>query len=146
MVSMIFIRILFALFSIHIARADIKTGAVPRLAFILAFPFFIMLKALLKDGNQLLENIFAALAGLMVFLLAYFLSGRRLGLADVWYSALIGLVLGLYWWYAAIGLACVTGIAYIIVAIITANKRQIPFIPCMAFGSITMIIIKGFLP
>ena len=141
MVSMIFIKVFFALFSISIAGADFKTGAVPRLIFIFAFPFFIMLKALLKEGNQFLENIFAALAGLTVFLLAYFLSGKRLGLADVWYSALIGLVLGLSWWYAAIGLACVTGIA----SILSANKREIPFIPCMAFGSIAVSIIEGIL-
>ena len=141
MVSMIFIKVLFALFSITIARVDFKTGVIPRLAFVLAFLFFIVLKALLKEGNQFLENIFAALAGLTVFLLAYFLSGKRLGLADVWYSALIGLVLGLSWWYAAIGLACVTGIVYII----AAKERQIPFIPCMAFGSIVISIIKGLL-
>ena len=132
-------KVLFAVFSIIIAAADIKTGKVPRLAFVIAFPFFLVL-ALLQNEIRLPMTVLAgALLGFLVFLLAYFVSGKKLGLADVWYSALIGLVLGPWWWYAAMGCACVCGIVYIMVS----KRRKIPFIPLMAFGSFAMIIIEA---
>ena len=136
---MMLIKIIFTFFSILISRADIKTGEVPRIAFIFAFPFFIILKLLLKEKNYFIESILGVLTGLLVFLFVYFFSGKRLGLADVWYSALIGLVIGLWCWYAAIGLACVAGIFYIR----TVKQRKIPFIPFMALGSLIINIIRG---
>ena len=136
---MMWMKILFGFFSMFIAGADIKTGAVPRIAFIFAFPFFILLKLLLGEGNNALESLMGVLAGLFVFLLVHIITGKRLGLADVWYSALIGLVLGPWWWYAAIGLACVTGVIYSL----AVKQRRIPFIPFMALGSMAMYIIQG---
>ena len=140
MMHAVFGKVLFAVFSIIIAAADIKTGKVPRLTFVTAFPLFLVL-ALLKNGFHLpLGALTGALLGLLVFLIAFFVSGKKLGLADVWYSALIGLVLGPRWWYAAMGCACVCGVVYILVS----KRRRIPFIPLMAFGSFVMIIIEAF--
>ena len=141
MASMMLLKIIFALFSMIIATLDIKTGAVPRFVFIFAFPFFSVFKALLQEGNPLMESAIGILAGLIVFLLAYFFSGRKLGLADVWYSALFGLVLGPWWWYGTIILSCIIGA----ICILAAKQRQITFIPCMAFASIAMDILKGVL-
>jgi len=138
MASMMWLKILFAFFSIIIAWADIRTGAVPRIAFVSAFLFFIVFKASLEEG-QLLESVIGVLIGLFVFLLVYAISGGRLGLADVWYSALIGLVLGPWRWYAAIGLACAAGAVYSL----AVKRRRIPFIPFMALGSLVMIIMRG---
>ena len=121
-----------------ISAADIKIGAIPRIAFIIAFPFFIAIRVLLQEQYQLWEAISGGLAGLLVFLLAYLVSGKKLGLADVWYSALIGLVLGPWWWYTAMGLACITGVIFILVT----KQRQIPFIPFMALGSMAVNIIQ----
>ena len=129
-------KILFTIFSIIIALADIKTGAIPRIAFCVAFPFFFILR-LLQAGPQLPELILGgALTGLTVFLLAFFISSKKLGLADVWYSALIGLALGPWRWYGAISCACIAGIIYML----AFKRRQIPFIPLMALGSVLMII------
>ena len=122
-----------------IAATDIKTGKVPRAAFIFAFPFFFILKLLLKEQLPAWEPIAGAIIGLSIFLLAFFISGRKLGLADVWYSALIGLILGPLWWYAAIGSACIAGIIYILIS----NQIKIPFIPLMAFGSIIVNIAQS---
>jgi len=130
---------LFTLFSAAIAAADIKTGKVPRAVFIFAFPVFFVLKLLLKEQLPAWEPIAGAMIGLLIFLLAFFISGRKLGLADVWYSALIGLILGPLWWYAAIGSACIAGIIYILIS----KQFRIPFIPLMAFGSIIIIIVQG---
>jgi hypothetical protein len=138
LVFMMWIKILFVLFSLIITRADITKGAVPRLAFIFAFPFFFMLK-LMRERNDVLESLIGVLIGLIVFLFVHIITSRKLGLADVWYSALIGLVLGPWWWHAAIGLACVTGVIYILIS----KQRLIPFIPFMALGSAVIYYFQG---
>ena len=140
MMTAILSKTLFTVFSFIIAIADIKTGMIPRLAFILAFPVFLALGLLQNETFSILATLAGALLGLIVFLLAYFISRKRLGLADVWYSALIGLVLGPLWWYAAMGFACVIGIIYMFVS----RQKKIPFIPLMALGSVTMEIIRTF--
>lgn len=141
MISDIQWKALFVLFSIVIATIDIKTGKVPRAAFIIAFPAFFILRVLLDERRPSWMLIAGCLTGLIIFLIVFFISGKRLGLADVWYSALIGLVLGLWWWYAAMGSACIAGIVYLLIS----RQRRIPFIPFMALGSIiTCIIHEAF--
>jgi len=65
-------------------------------------------------------------------------SKKKLGLADAWYSGIIGFVLGPLWWHAAVSVACVLGILYILFS----KKPKIPFIPLMAIGGIAVNIIK----
>jgi prepilin signal peptidase PulO-like enzyme (type II secretory pathway) len=135
-------KLLFFLFSAAVAFMDIKTGAVPRIAFVLAFPLFFILK--LVSDAPLWPSIAGALAGLSVFLLAFFISKKKLGLADVWYSSLIGLALGLWHWYIAVSFACLLGIAYILLLKKPFSfKPSIPFIPFMAAGAAAAVIIEG---
>jgi prepilin signal peptidase PulO-like enzyme (type II secretory pathway) len=133
------IIVTFAIFSFVIALLDIKIGSAPRIAFIVAFSVFFTLNILKAEYYPLLVSIAGMLIGLFVFFLAFFISKKKLGLADIWYSGLIGLVLGPFWWYPAIGIACLTGVAYLFIF----KKRRIPFIPFMAVGSITMFIVQG---
>ena len=135
-------RILFVLFSLIIAAADIKTGMIPRLAFVIAFPLFFILLCMFGEETFFpVMAIAGMLVGLFVFLLAYLITGKKLGLADVWYSALIGMVLGPWWWYAAIGCACTIGIMYMLIS----KRQKIPFIPLMALGSIAIVFFLEFL-
>ena len=133
-------KTLFAIFSTAISVTDIKTGVIPRLAFIVAFLIFALIKILFIDNFSILYSVSGLFLGLIIFLFAYFLSGKNLGLADVWYSALIGFLLGPLWWHVAIGLACIIGIAFII----GTNKKRIPFIPLMATGAISASVGKGW--
>jgi len=135
----ILLKISFVIFSGLIAISDIRTNCVPRLAFICAFFIFLPLKFLIYEEQMLIESFIGCMAGLMIFLFTYFITGKKLGLADVWYSALAGMVLGPWKWFAAIGCACLTGIAVILLR----KKREIPFIPHMAAGSIIMLFIGG---
>ena len=129
---------LFFVFSFGITLADIRKGEVPRVAFVIAFPIFFVLRV--GWGRfPLWESAAGMLAGLSVFLFAFFISGGKLGLADVWYSALIGLVLGPRRWYGAACLACAGGA----IALLVIGKHRIPFIPFMALGSVAMIFIQG---
>jgi prepilin signal peptidase PulO-like enzyme (type II secretory pathway) len=139
MIQAIFVKILFSIFSFAVAVSDIKNGAVPRIAFVFAFPVFFAL-CLLSGNPHPAAMTAGALLGLVVFLLAFVISGKRLGLADVWYAALAGLVLGPLWWYTAMFCACVAGIVYILVS----RRRKIPFLPLMALGSAGTIIFQFF--
>jgi prepilin signal peptidase PulO-like enzyme (type II secretory pathway) len=130
---------LFSVFSVGIALADLQRGEVPRTAFIAAFPVFFALRV--GWGSFPLAEAAAGLfVGLVVFLLARAISEGKLGLADVWYSALIGMVLGPRLWYGAAGLACVGGMALLLVS----GRQRIPFIPLLAAGSIAMVISNGW--
>jgi len=140
MISEIVVTILFSIFSFAIAASDVKTGAVPRIAFIFAFPVFFVLCLLSENSHSVVIMLAGALLGLSVFLLAFIISGKRLGLADVWYSAIIGLVLGPWLWYVAMFCACIAGIVYILVS----GRRRIPFIPLMALGSVVANIFQIF--
>jgi len=135
----IFSMALFYAFSVAISLADIRKGEVPRLAFAAAFPAFFAFRVG-WGGFPMWEAAAGFLAGLLVFLLARIVSGGKLGLADVWYSALIGLVLGPWRWYGAAALACLGGMALLLVS----GRHRIPFIPLMAVGGIAMCIFIGW--
>ena len=139
MVPEAFTIMLFFVFSVVIALADQRRGELPRAAFAVAFPVFFVLRV--GWGSfPLREAVAGLLAGLLVFLLARIVSGGKLGLADVWYSALIGLVLGPRRWYGAVALAC----AGALILLLASGKRRIPFIPLMVAGSIAISIIQGW--
>jgi prepilin signal peptidase PulO-like enzyme (type II secretory pathway) len=140
MISELVVKIFFSIFSFAIAMSDVKTGMVPRIAFTFALPVFFALCLLSEDSHSPVIMLAGALLGLIVFLLAFIISGKKLGLADVWYAALAGLVLGPWWWYAAIFCACIAGIIYILVS----GHRKIPFIPLMAFGNAAAIFFQNF--
>ncbi|MDR1804394.1 MAG: prepilin peptidase [Treponema sp.] len=130
---------LFYAFSMVIALADIEEEEVPRVVFAAAFPVFFALRV----GWGLFpvqEAAAGLLVGLGFFLLARLVSRGKLGLADVWYSALIGMVLGPRRWYGAICLAC----AGALILLLASGKRRVPFIPFMAAGSIAISILQGW--
>lgn len=131
-------KTLFAVFSLGLSLADLKSGMIPRAAFVFAFPVFFVLGLIKEKPLPPGAMLTGALLGLFVFLIAFFVSNKKLGLADVWYSALAGMALGPLRWYAAMSIACVLGIGYMFVS----KRRQIPFIPFMTLGSIIAIIIR----
>ena len=133
-------KALFAIFSLLISGTDIRRKAVPRAAFVAAFPFFFAFKNFFAEWNPLWESIAGISAGLAIFLLSFFISRGKLGLADVWYSALTGMMLGPLWWCAATGIACLAGMVYLI----ASKKREAPFIPFMTAGSIAASIGQIF--
>jgi prepilin signal peptidase PulO-like enzyme (type II secretory pathway) len=125
-----------------VSIADIKTGAVPRVAFLVAFGCFGALRVLTAESCRPLWESMAGLPlGIAVFVLALVVSGGRLGWADVWYSGLIGMVRGPVWWYPSMGIACAAAILFIGIT----RKRCIPFIPFMAAGNVTTCFMHGWI-
>jgi hypothetical protein len=124
----------FILFSLIISVQDVLTGAVSRLSLWAALLAALLLQGLVKAGLPL-SALAGGLVGIAVFSLAFFLSGRRLGLADLWYAGLMGIVFGPLWWHAAIAFACL----YALVFFLFSHHRSLPFIPFMTAGSLTLM-------
>ncbi|GHV88910.1 hypothetical protein AGMMS50267_12700 [Spirochaetia bacterium] len=79
-------RYIYIFFSIYAALTDAKTGSLPRLWAAIAVS---CLGQLIFGGpTAALTAALGCALGLLVFSLAFFLSGRRLGLADVRYAGL----------------------------------------------------------
>jgi hypothetical protein len=126
--------VLYVLFSGYISFLDITTGHVPRLLLWSAVAGALLLKTII--AVKLMPMALAGgVLGTGLFLLAYIVSGKKLGLADVWYAALIGVVFGPFLLYASLGVSCVIAIIFILLT----KKRSIPFIPFMAAGSFSML-------
>ena len=130
------ILITFLLFSIFISYLDIKQGSVMRIYFLIAFIIIFLQKIFFLQSENLIPSFFALFTGLILFGLAYFISKKKLGLADVWYSGLIAFVFGIRLWYNAIIIACLLGLFFILFF----RKQKIPFIPFMTIGSIILTI------
>ncbi|MDR1288509.1 MAG: prepilin peptidase [Treponema sp.] len=126
---------LYFLFSLFISILDMKNGAVSRFLLWGALLFFFTARCFMPGGIR--EPVIGGALGIIVFLSAFFISGKRLGLADVWYAALSGIVLGPLWWYPAVLLSCAFGFLFIVIS----RRRSIPFIPCMAAGSGAILIL-----
>jgi prepilin signal peptidase PulO-like enzyme (type II secretory pathway) len=125
----------FSLFSLVISILDVRTGSVSRFLLWGGMLSFFFLKFLMP--GKMVESAVGGVLGIAIFLLAFFISKKRLGLADVWYAGLIGIVLGPVRWYPAILLSCLLGIG----AALISRRRTIPFIPCMAVGSYVILSI-----
>lgn len=127
----ILLSILFIFFSLCIAILDIRTGAIPRLALWGALVFSVGIRFFAGERVLFFEAIIGGGVGLAIFFLAFLFSGKKLGLADVWYAGLIGTVVGPVWWFPAILISCIAGSLYFAVK----RSETIPFIPFMAAGS-----------
>ena len=136
MIPDVILRIIFILFSLFIAICDYKTETVPRIAFIIILPVLIIMSVISNTATWSIIN--GAVTGLIIFFIIYLFTGKKLGLADVWYSGIIGLVLGPVLWHIAIILACILGVLYIIIS----KRSKIPFIPCMAIGGIAVSFFR----
>lgn len=79
-------------------------------------------------------------AGILLFLLAYYISKKQLGLADVWFSGFIGAFLGIIKWYAAVSIGCILALLFFICS---RNKgKPIPFIPFLSIGACVVELMR----
>ncbi|GHV89398.1 hypothetical protein AGMMS50267_17580 [Spirochaetia bacterium] len=129
-------RYIYIFFSIYAALTDAKTGSLPRLWLWAAIAVSCLGQLIFGGTIAALIALLGCALGLLIFSLAFFLSGRRLGLADVWYAGLAGSVLGPLWWYPAILAACLAALLFAALR----RRRSVRFIPFMAAGSIAALL------
>jgi prepilin signal peptidase PulO-like enzyme (type II secretory pathway) len=138
--KMLMAALVFIIFSFFLSFKDIMTGRVSRFLLWGAISCSFLLQYGIGGRNILFNAVSGCILGLGVFFLVFLVSGKRLGLADVWYAGLAGSVLGPVWWYPAMGLACVLAVVYML----ASRRRSVPFIPFMAAGSVCIIPAAWF--
>lgn len=129
------LAVLYLLFSLYLSLRDIRYGKVSRALLWLALLTALVVRVLVRGMVALPVAAAGGALGIGFFLLVFFCSRKKLGLADVWYSGLIGVVLGPLWWFGGIILGCMLALGYCGIR----RRRAIPFIPFMAAGSAVVL-------
>jgi Flp pilus assembly protein protease CpaA len=132
--------IFFLLFSLIATIQDLQSGQVSRVLLWGGIAVMLLIQAF-QAWTLFLPALGGTALGLGMFLLVWFLSGKKLGLADVWYAGLLGAALGPLWLYPAIGAACLFAFACFLIS----RNKSIPFIPSMALAGLATFIAKIFL-
>jgi prepilin signal peptidase PulO-like enzyme (type II secretory pathway) len=136
----VILAVVYLLLSAYLSYHDIREGQVSRWVLWLGILVTLGLRTLIQGIVVLPEALGGTALGLVLFLLVYWSTGKKLGLADVWYAGLIGAALGPWWWFVGIGTACILGIGYCAVR----GRRMVPFVPFMAAGSLAVIPFAWF--
>ena len=120
---------------IYFSYQDILYGEIKRLHL-----YAVIIVALcVKAPFAAWESFGGAVLGMLLFLLAYYISRKQLGLADVWFSGFIGAFCGIIKWYAAVTVACILALLFFIYS---RNKRKtFPFIPFLSIGACSIELI-----
>ena len=114
---------------VYFSYQDIVYGEIKRSSLYTA----IILALCVKAPVAVWESFAGAVVGILLFLLAYYISKRQLGLADVWFSGFAGAFLGIIKWYAAVSIGCMAAFIFFICK---RNKRKaLPFIPFLSIGA-----------
>lgn len=168
--------VIFFIFAFILSFIDIKSQKIPRF---LSFSFigivyaFRILEALLgffvaqNDEEQGIAGFFRALIsptlglflGFILFFIIRLLSKKKLGLADLWFSAAMGTFLGFVGWYFAVAFASLMALTWIFSLAIFRNIRskaiaskpipifktfrqiRLPFIPFLTAGSLCAYLV-----
>ena len=116
---------------VYFSYQDIVYGEIKRIYLYTA----IIIALCVKAPAAVWESFAGAGLGILLFLLAYYISKKQLGLADIWFSGFVGAFLGIIKWYAAMSIACMLALIFFIC---NRNKRKIlPFIPFLSVGACT---------
>jgi prepilin signal peptidase PulO-like enzyme (type II secretory pathway) len=130
----------FFFFSVFVSVSDIKTGKVSRSLMLVTAVILFILKYMVCGQSMLLLTVLGCVIGLLVFLLAYYCSRKKLGLADVWFAGIMGIVLGAIYWYPAVFIACILTI----ISMIFMRKKSLPFLPFLAVGAWIVLLYIFF--
>ncbi len=139
---MLISSILFFSFSFYFSLIDYQKGSVPRFQLFVAIILMVISIFFTGGMGRSIMSIYGCILGCMLFLLVRFVSGKKLGLADVWFSSLIGVFLGPIWWYLAVTFACLLTFCFCWFW----QKRKVPFIPFLSMGALfsyTILLTKG---
>lgn len=170
---------IFCIFAFILSFIDIKQQKIPRF---LSFSFIgiiyglrifeaivaVLISSKTDESLGFSHFIFAMyspslglMLGFVVFYAIRVLTKKKLGLADVWFSAGIGTFLGYLGWYFAIAIACLMALVWIFSFALVKKIRspkdnmadiaffkiirttKIPFIPFLSFGSLCTLLISS---
>ncbi|MBV5330338.1 MAG: prepilin peptidase [Chlorobium sp.] len=134
------ISILFIIYSVVLSFLDLRRGVIPRPLQMWGALLFLFLQFFLDRGTFFHSALAGAVLGLLIFTLVALIARKKLGIADVWYAAGIGIVLGPFRWYGAVFCACGLALATFFIT----RQKRLPFIPFMAAGAIPWLFFPEF--
>lgn len=133
--------------SILISIVDIREKKIPDILLLIGFTGFIITKIFLNKEVSGLLILDTAVGFFSIFCL-WFLTKGGIGLGDAKLAALIGFILGMFFWWIALFIASLTGLfvgAFLILGKKIEKKDPIPFAPFLAIGGIVSYILKYFI-
>ncbi len=139
---------IFSFFSILFSIVDIKSGEIPRIYSIAMLCLVLILKIFVAfavdySAHSALQKILSIISGgvfaLFAFTLVFLVCRGKMGLADIWFSCGMGMVLGIYAFIVAVLIACVLAFLFYVILFITKKGRRtsrmsLPFIPFLSIG------------
>ena len=168
----IIICVVFAAFSIFMSVQDIKTQKVSRWCSVALLVVAVVARLVFWKGEERVGFVASACIAIAVFWAVRFITKKKLGLADVFYSGSSGALLGFDMWLASCAIACVAAACVIWFRVhrLPAHgsddladaksltpppasksrkseilREPVPFIPCLFFGAIVAKIFYFFI-
>jgi len=145
-----FLNIFFTAYLILISLADIKNLKIPNKILIMTFANWVIFQPVLSYGKEyILRRLMGALGYfvfffIMITLFAVFLKRKIMGMGDVKLIAVITLYIGMTGMFAALVISCIAAMIFVLVTGICnlPVKKQFPFGPFIAIGSICVLLYK----
>lgn len=139
--------VLLVLVLIPISVVDIRKRIIPDILVLVGFVTFFMTKLLLFGELSFWLILDTAVGFISIFCL-WLVTKGGIGLGDAKLSALLGFVLGIYYWIFALLVASVIGLLVSGVLLIVKKierKQGIAFAPFLAIGGVVSYVIKHFI-
>ena len=151
----ILLLISFIFFSIPASVIDIKKLIIPDWCVLTGIPVISVLRFFILNENLLLilSNM---IAGALLFYAVRYVTGNKLGMGDVKFSALMGVFNRFPDWFTAVLIASISALLFTLTALAAGKiqrESKIPFAPFLSAGSIgayffhhsLISIIQGYL-
>lgn len=137
--------LIFLAVSIPILIQDIKTYTLNPL-YIYLGTIILTVQAFLYQRNSLIEFFISGIIELLIFLFVWLITHRKMGIGDIKYSFLCGLVCGnIFNVVLSTLIASLAGIVFFICLGVwkkMGNEKRIPFTPFMFLGTAVISILS----
>ncbi len=145
---------LFSFCAILFSILDIKNGEIPRVFCLAMLCFVFILKVFIVfatdyTAQELLQRLsqttVAGVFALFTFTLVFLVCRGKMGLADIWFSCAMGMILGIRGFIVATLIACVLaflwyGVLFIIKKGKRTSRMSLPFIPFLSVGYFSVVV------
>ncbi len=147
----------FSFCAILFSFLDIKNGEIPRVFCLAMLCFVFILKVFIVfatdyTAQMVLERLssttLAGVFALFTFTLVFLVCRGKMGLADIWFSCGIGMLLGIRGFIVATLIACLLAFLWYGVLFLLKkgklNRMSLPFIPFLSIGYFCIVLYMTF--